>query len=190
MNFYAGTQFGAEIVAACVKLWKTNVPTKAKVLVWRLFIDRLPTRDALVRRGVITPGAETRCVCCLREEECANHLFFGCNRTKYAWRRILAWAGVADLNETDAVMHFCRFGQQLMGRKLKRLKFVLWIATIWAIWHARNKKIFEGIACNINSIVSHVKMLSWGWFVSRGGSNSCWNFGDWLNCPVGCMSSL
>lgn len=171
MNSFAGSQIGDELAAACDKLWKTNVPTKAKVLVWRLFIERLPTRDALARRGVPLHADDTVCVGCLSEPESANHVFFRCSLAKDVWRKVCLWAEIIDINEIDTVSHFCRFGQQLGGRKLKRMKFMIWIATVWALWNARNRKIFQGVECNINNIVTHVKMISWGWFSARGEVN-------------------
>lgn len=33
-------------------IWKTNVPLKIKIFTWRLFLDRLPTREMLYGREI------------------------------------------------------------------------------------------------------------------------------------------
>jgi len=42
------------------KLWLKDVPLKVVVFAWRLFRNRLPTKDNLVRRGVLYNGS---CLC-------------------------------------------------------------------------------------------------------------------------------
>jgi len=42
-----------ELLVAVSSLWHKNVPLKVVLFAWRLFRDRLPTKDNLHRRGVL-----------------------------------------------------------------------------------------------------------------------------------------
>lgn len=65
-----------EVVLACSKVWRSNVPTKAIVLVWRLLIHKQPTRDALMRRGILTSSHDSCSVFCFGAEENIAHFVF------------------------------------------------------------------------------------------------------------------
>ncbi|GAU23839.1 hypothetical protein TSUD_380010 [Trifolium subterraneum] len=62
-------------------MWKNNVPSKVSIFGWRLLIDKLPTKEALYNRGVITNILE-RCVLCHNDVEDINHIFFICTASE------------------------------------------------------------------------------------------------------------
>nr|GEW00533.1 putative reverse transcriptase domain-containing protein [Tanacetum cinerariifolium] len=53
--------------------WSKVLPIKINVFMWRMFLDRLPTRNNLVNRGVDVPFI--LCPICEAEVESQNHLF-------------------------------------------------------------------------------------------------------------------
>jgi len=57
-------------------VWKIDVPSKAKVMVWKLLQGRLASKDALARRGVMST------IICL--------VFFAHN----VWSTINNWLGL------------------------------------------------------------------------------------------------
>jgi len=59
-------------------LWHKDVPLKVGLLVWRLFRDRLPTKDNLFRRGVLDQNS-LDCIAGCRSVESSAHLFLHCN---------------------------------------------------------------------------------------------------------------
>ncbi|KAE9616069.1 putative reverse transcriptase zinc-binding domain-containing protein [Lupinus albus] len=47
------------------QLWKSKTPLKVISFAWRLFLDRIPTWDALSRRGVpMINGGGASCIHC------------------------------------------------------------------------------------------------------------------------------
>lgn len=56
--------------------WKCNVPSKISIFVWRLLQIRLPTRDLLIRWGVLIANDYAKCVLCSRESVNANYISF------------------------------------------------------------------------------------------------------------------
>lgn len=45
-------------------LWKVEVPLKCKTFGWRCFNNRIPTKDSLAFRGIISPPLNLACVFC------------------------------------------------------------------------------------------------------------------------------
>lgn len=56
--------------------WKCDVPSKVLAFSWRLILDMLPTRVALVRKGVLVEDGG--CVFCRADRKDSQHLFLGC----------------------------------------------------------------------------------------------------------------
>nr|GEX57016.1 RNA-directed DNA polymerase, eukaryota [Tanacetum cinerariifolium] len=56
--------------------WNRNIPIKVNIFLWRLNLNKLPTRVNLERKGVVIGSS----LCPLRhlDVETANHLFFNC----------------------------------------------------------------------------------------------------------------
>lgn len=58
--------------------WKSDVPSKVLFFSWRLFHDRLATREQLQNRGVLNLQQSGLCSWCQQSAETINHLFFLC----------------------------------------------------------------------------------------------------------------
>ncbi|PWA47435.1 reverse transcriptase domain, Reverse transcriptase zinc-binding domain protein [Artemisia annua] len=69
--------------------WSTILPIKVNVFIWRMFLDKLPTRSNLSARGVDVPCV--LCPVCDSEVESRNHLFFGCSLVSELHRLISRW---------------------------------------------------------------------------------------------------
>ncbi|GAU24262.1 hypothetical protein TSUD_48500 [Trifolium subterraneum] len=59
-------------------LWVKSVPLKVNIFIWRLFLNRLPTNDNLLRRGVIEVHHDLCSTNCGKAED-AVHLFIQCD---------------------------------------------------------------------------------------------------------------
>jgi hypothetical protein len=64
-NRFGSEQLDPILEKALKKHWCTNDASKVSIFVWRLLIDKLPTREALFRKGIITNNLDTCCVFCL-----------------------------------------------------------------------------------------------------------------------------
>jgi len=58
-------------------VWHKNVPLKVSICVWRLLRNRWPTKDNLVRRGIIPIDAQL-CVSGCGNNETTDHLLIHC----------------------------------------------------------------------------------------------------------------
>jgi hypothetical protein len=57
-------------------MWKNNVPSKISIFGWRLLLEKLPTRESLFNKGVITNVLDRGCVLCCNNVETTTHIFF------------------------------------------------------------------------------------------------------------------
>ncbi|MQM10668.1 hypothetical protein Taro_043563 [Colocasia esculenta] len=69
------------------QVWRPQSPLKVKVLIWRISLGQLPTRDRLIR---FLPDIQSYCVLCGIEEETIDHLFVGCFYAQAVWEAVAA----------------------------------------------------------------------------------------------------
>jgi len=62
--------------SSVLDIWHRYIPSKVSVFLWRLLRNRLPTKDNLVRRNVLS-HTEAVCVSGCGSRETTTHLFFG-----------------------------------------------------------------------------------------------------------------
>ncbi|KAL4559565.1 hypothetical protein LXL04_031708 [Taraxacum kok-saghyz] len=69
--------------------WNRFLPIKINVFVWRVALNRLPTRCNLVQKGI---DLETiMCPLCQREVESLAHTLFRCEVAIAVWGRVAIW---------------------------------------------------------------------------------------------------
>jgi hypothetical protein len=45
------------------------------------------------------------------------------------------------------------FGELIKGKKIKRVRHIIWLATTWCTWRACNNILFRGVIFNVFSLV-------------------------------------
>ncbi|CAJ2634610.1 unnamed protein product [Trifolium pratense] len=176
------------ITANALKLlWLNNVPSKVSIFGWRLLLGKLPTREALYNKGVITNNHERSCVFCFNVAEDIPHMFFNCNVTKQIWCKIFKWMGTRFCSATDVPNHLIQFGVLITGSNNERFRHIIWLATTWSIWRMRNNIIFRGDFVNVSSLVDQIIYIAWFWFIGRSRNIDNVAFIDWCNNPLACF---
>lgn len=69
--------------------WYKFVPNKLNILVWRTILDRLPTRNNLVIRGIYLNFVLFPL--CFVQIEDYKRVFVECDVVKEIWRKVLKW---------------------------------------------------------------------------------------------------
>lgn len=183
-------QFSDSLINACKKLWRNDAPSKITIFAWRVLHNRIATREALFRRGVIHSQHEKGCVFCFLEDETVSHLFLNCHIIKNIWQLVFSWLGEPYCDEDDVTTHFMEFGKMIKGKRQKRVKHLIWLAVIWNIWMARNRVVFKGEVLSIPSLLLGIKDTAWCWFKARKGKNCQAGWAEWYNSPLGVISTL
>jgi len=94
-------------------IWNKAVMLKISIFTWRLLRNQNPTKDNLVRRGIIQPNFNV-CVRCCGIEESINHLFLGCDVFGCIWLLVRQWLFIHSLtflHLSDHVLHFSMLAQ-------------------------------------------------------------------------------
>ena len=144
-------------------LWNKHVPLKVVLFAWRLFRDRLPTKDNLLRRGVI-PYDSRLCIAGCNTVETSTHLFLHCPMFGTVWYLLFRWLGFSTAIPLGVVDHFNQFF--LDGGNVKARGAILhaiWFATTWEIWKERNNRLFNGKHSSIFNVVDKIKSLAFMW---------------------------
>jgi hypothetical protein len=95
--------------------------------------------------------------------------------------------GVNTIAYNSISQHFLLFGQLTTGKKNKRLRHTIWLATTCCIWRERNNILFRGALVNIPSLVNHIIYFAWFWFIGRQNISVEFSFQDWCNNPLDCF---
>ena len=164
-------------------LWQKNVPLKVVVFAWRLFRNRLPTRDNLLQRNVLNSDS---CLCITRfgSPETINHLFLHCSYFSTVWNCILRWIGFSTAAPLDVSDHFTQFCLGGGGPQVRlTILIAIWFATVWKIWKERNNRIFNAKDCSITWIMDKIKSLSFLWLKEKFAQFSL-NYHSWWLSPL------
>ncbi|GJV23602.1 RNA-directed DNA polymerase, eukaryota, reverse transcriptase zinc-binding domain protein [Tanacetum coccineum] len=69
--------------------WNGCIPIKVNIFLWKLLLNKLPSRVNLDRRGIDIPSI--LCPICQEDVETANHLFFTCEMASTLWSMLANW---------------------------------------------------------------------------------------------------
>ena len=168
-------------------VWHKHIPSKVSLLVWRLLRNRLPTKDDLVRRGVLHANDITCGAAGCDSNETISHLFLSCDNYYEVRSNVWNWLGISSVTSVDLRQHFMQF--TLMGgtpRASHLFLRAIWFATIWVIWKERNNHIFQNTASTSATLIEKVKLNSFLWLKSKQAS-FCYNYTDGWRHPLLCM---
>jgi len=122
------------LMVASQSIWHKDILLKIVLFAWRLFQDRLPTKDNLFRRHIIDADSRT-CVSGCGSLETSPHLLLHCNTFGSVWHFIYRWLGISSATPYSVTDHFSLFILAAGGAKARQsIMQVLWFATVWEIW--------------------------------------------------------
>jgi hypothetical protein len=148
-------------------IWKSPAPSKVIAFSWKVLRDRIPTRVNLVYRGVEVNGGVVSCVHCSRRAEEVVHLFIFCDFAMTVWKAIFRWLGLVIVLPPNLFLLFDCFLGAAGNKHTRHGYYLIWHATVWAIWCSRNKVIFSNGVIDPGEVVDKIKVLSWRWGMSR-----------------------
>jgi hypothetical protein len=119
-------------------LWGLLLPSKLKIFLWRLARQSLPTGDVLHHRNM---ALQALCALC-GDHDSWKHSLLECNMAKCVWA----------LEKEDITEHICQI-QETKAKNwlldiiesLPHEGVIRVVVSLWAIWYARRKAIYENI---------------------------------------------
>ena len=146
-------------------MWNKIVPTKIRTLIWRIRLDRLPTKVNLAISGVTIDNVSYDL--CNLFDETGGHIFMDCALATETRRALNRWWDVINVSLSSFNDLFGLNGDNGESDVKLLLKETIAHAYIWAIWKARNVKVFNGVAANPLRIANEVQAISLHWFCNR-----------------------
>ncbi|KAK4381236.1 putative ribonuclease H protein [Sesamum angolense] len=132
-------------------IWKSRVPNKVRIFLWRLCNDALPTNCNLQRKYC---DIELPCLTCGDLRETIN-VFLECHFARQAWALShLPWGVISEWHNraADWVKH--------VRSQLEHDDFNLFVMIHWRLWGRRNKRTMENIGFHPGEcVVSTINML-------------------------------
>ncbi|XP_058783249.1 uncharacterized protein LOC131657919 [Vicia villosa] len=145
---------------AFVAILKVEVPLKVKASEWRSFLNKVPTKDALLIRGILNSSSNLECVICKDFYETLQHSFLLCCNAAIVWMEMSGWIGLSFNNILDFKESFWYWSSFCRAKKVKRGKEgVIWLAILWSIWLHRNDILFNNSSWNSRDAVWNCKTL-------------------------------
>jgi len=167
-------------------IWKSPAPSKVVAFSWKLLYDRIPTRRNLALRNVLPPDVPLLCALCENSEESSTHLFLHCQVASMVWEWLMRWLNGSFITPPNLFNHWECWSDLAVNKRVRKGYYLIWHASVWLLWKARNDKIFNNVVCDADSIVEEVKVLSWRWSLLRMNIPSCL-FYEWCWDPVDCL---
>jgi len=171
-----------DLPVAASSIWHKDVSLKVVLFAWRLFRDRLPTKDNLLQRGVINHDSRM-CVAGCDSVESSCHLFLHCNSFSSVWHLIYSWIGVSMITPCYVPAHFHQFSFCGCADKRRRSVLqVIWFATVWEIWKERNNRLFNDKESSVHQVVDKINSLTFMWLKAKYATLP-FNFHGWWLSP-------
>ncbi|MCI07197.1 hypothetical protein A2U01_0028262 [Trifolium medium] len=155
-------------------------------LAWRLFHKRLPTKENLLKRGILL-NSSALCVGGCGSPETEDHLFFNCPTLGAIWREIVRWLGVPVALVEGGLTHLLSLKNLLPGNAMVRDRIgVIWFSVVSLIWKARNDMIFNHAGFEWEKLLEESKILSWRILRARSKGFD-YDLSMWRTNPLACV---
>jgi hypothetical protein len=127
---------------ALIAIWKSKALPKLKVFSWLLMLDRLNTRDLMVRKQWHLDTGSACAICNNSTLETRERLFFECDFAQQCWDSLdIQWDMARPLSDRFELARSLFRGPCFME---------IMACSAWNIWKLRNDLIFQGIPVSIN----------------------------------------
>lgn len=134
------------------KMWKLRLPPKVKIFCWQLNTHSLPTYGMLRTKQIYTPNL---CQLCGSSDENSFHLFVCCGFAKDCWELC---GGISYNNFSSLHDWIDHNFKSLDDGTLCKL-----IIICWAIWRARNDKVWNHKVSSPNAVVDQALIFLQEW---------------------------
>ncbi|KAJ0780408.1 putative RNA-directed DNA polymerase [Helianthus annuus] len=145
--------------------WCNWVPKKCNIFAWRAELNRIPTVEALEKRGMVV--IDDGCNFCNENLDSVSHIFTACRLALGVWEKISFWCKIPKffVFSFRDLVEIHKVGDRSLAER-KALHGIV-ISTCWVLWKARNNLRFNGISSSVDEVFSEVMIVSFFWFKYR-----------------------
>ncbi|GJX39412.1 RNA-directed DNA polymerase, eukaryota, reverse transcriptase zinc-binding domain protein [Tanacetum coccineum] len=161
--------------------WNRSIPIKVNVFLWRLKLNKLPSRVNQDRRGIEVDSI--LCPFCLEDIETVNHSFFNCGLAKDLWALLAKWWDL-DILICGCIAEWYDWLDALrVSSKVRLLLEGVGGTLMWTIWYYRNQLIFSSSPPKKATLWDFIVSQSFLWISSRNPKCNL-NWVGWLKNPL------
>ncbi|GKA62857.1 RNA-directed DNA polymerase, eukaryota, reverse transcriptase zinc-binding domain protein [Tanacetum coccineum] len=158
--------------------WNRLLPIKVNVFLWRLKLNKLPSRVNLDRRGIDV--ISINCPSCQGDQETVNHTFFNCGLAKELWSLLAKWWDM-DIPMCGNIAEWHAWlGDLHVSSKVRLAIEGVGSTLLWSIWNFRNNLIFSSTPLKKSMIWDSVVSQSFLWISSRNPKCKI----SWIGCCI------
>ncbi|GKV01451.1 hypothetical protein SLEP1_g14002 [Rubroshorea leprosula] len=170
-------------------IWSKYVPSKLSVFGWRLFLDRLATKENLCKRGILLTGGDVSCGFCHEGVEGLHHIFCECEGVWLVWKKVLGWWGLQSVlpNDIFGLAESVVYG--ISGGCLKELGDLIFLVTAWLVWYWRNMKVFGPVLQAEVRLLESIQAKSFLWIKNKE-PGCVFSYTDWISRPIDCKEAI
>ncbi|GKU93781.1 hypothetical protein SLEP1_g7347 [Rubroshorea leprosula] len=148
-------------------IWDSKILLKISAFAWRALQNRIPTKENLLKRGMIEETTGTKCTLCGEKIETASHILFSCLVSWKVWCLCYDWWGIKTATQEDGWNHLRQHMGLISIGRTKQAWSTIWFFSVWSIWLWRNALIFKGETQRIEQVIDHIKAHSYTWIKAR-----------------------
>jgi len=142
-------------------IWSLKIPPRASAFSWRIFKNRLPSKDNLRRRHVELPSYN--CPLCDVEDETVGHVMYSCIKTRNLWWETLSWVNRVGPFPIEPRDHFLQFSNWSGKTSVDKRWQVLWVALCMTICKHRNSLVFKNQTFSPEKVMDEALFHTWSW---------------------------
>ncbi|XP_058769485.1 uncharacterized protein LOC131643311 [Vicia villosa] len=174
---------------AVESLWKVEAPAKLKFFGWRVLINRIASKDNLIKRNINVVSQDPSCIFCHFALENIDHLFASFPFADSLWKKISVWLDVDEFVSVEELKHVFLYSDKIMNRMKRKIVEVVWLEAIWSIWLVRNDSVFNQANPSFVECLSAIIFRPWIWLPSCSKLSLGCNFATWNTHPFLCFGS-
>ncbi|GJT62657.1 RNA-directed DNA polymerase, eukaryota, reverse transcriptase zinc-binding domain protein [Tanacetum coccineum] len=167
--------------------WLKEMPTKVNIFLWRMLLNKLPTRMNLMNRGITMQS--NQCGICDTWDETVNHLMLHCDLDRDVWALIGRW-WTLDFLSVLSIRDLMSWVDDTRPHILaKKVLHVVVGTTTWSIWNFRNQNVFQEEKPKKALLFDSIVSTSFFWLSNRN-NNFRINWIGFLQDPIMACNSL
>ncbi|XP_071694572.1 uncharacterized protein [Rutidosis leptorrhynchoides] len=161
--------------------WTKVIPLKINIFIWRLIMDRLPSRINFALKGF---DINTNiCLICSVGGDLRDHTFIFCRVANTIWRRIRIWTAIPWPDSfiiTEDAFDWMDSSNDPLSKKTHIYSIVA--ATLWWLLRFRNDMLHENGTIKERDLFVNIRLSSFAWLQARSKFAPTWT--TWLCNPL------
>nr|GEU95336.1 ARID DNA-binding domain-containing protein [Tanacetum cinerariifolium] len=167
--------------------WNRSVPIKVNIFLWRLSLNKLPSRINFGIKGIDI--GSVLCLICLDDVESVNHLFFSCELAKSLWDLLAKWWELDILICANILEWYAWLDSLNVPSKVSTFLEGVGGTLLWSIWSFYNRLVFSSSPPKKALLWDSIVSQSFLWIASRNPKIK-FSWLDWLKILALYISSM